>query len=102
MRWVGLATLFLLTLPPPGLGAAELALPAAPPADGGVRVYRGPGSGPLPAPVAPAAGDRRLVGGKTLWTVDEAAGTAVGCRLEGTMMVGQRRIRCARGRMPQP
>lgn len=99
MRRVRMAALLsMLSLLPIGGALADGTPPAR---EGGVAVYRGPGSGPLPAP-PPASAERRTLGGKTLWRVDEGRGTAVACRMEGTMMVGQRRLRCARGRLPEP
>lgn len=98
MRRARMAVLLLmLSLLPAGGVLADGTPPAR---EGGVAVYRGPGSGPLPPP--PASAERHTLGGKTLWRVDEARGTAVACRMEGTMMVGQRRLRCARGRLPEP
>jgi len=86
--------------------ASALLAPAAWAADppttaGGVAVYRGPGSGPLP-PVAAPKPEPRSMAGRNLWVVDEAQRTAVGCRIEGTSTVGKRRLACVRSRVPQP
>jgi hypothetical protein len=84
------------------VGLASTAPAAEPPVlSNGVKVHRGPGSGPLPAPAAPKAEPRTLAG-RNLWVIDEARGTAVGCRIEGTTQVGKRRLKCATRRLPQP
>ena len=98
MRRIGLAALALLMLP-----MTDVLADGAPPAAGReVTVIRGPGSGPLPAPPPAASAEPRTAAGRTLWRIDETRSTVVGCRLEGTMMVGQRRVRCARSRLPEP
>jgi hypothetical protein len=96
MRTAGIGALALLLLVP-GLAEAQAAgASAAGSAD--VTVLRGPGSGPLPR--LETAQPARALAGKRLWLVDEAAGTVVSCRNIGTANVGERRIRCTRGRLP--
>lgn len=67
---------------------------ATPSVEAGVIVYRGPGSGPLPAPPASAA-EPTMLAGERLWVVDPETGRTVACRLESTAMVDGRRIVCA-------
>lgn len=71
---------------------------AAAAAEPEVLVLRGrPGPAPAAAPAAdpsPATEPLALAGGR-LWLVDRGRGRLVGCRLERTTQVGERRIRCA-------
>jgi hypothetical protein len=97
-----------LTSPLPSRADADVRLPA-----GGVAVYRGSeatvpaavpvhrGSAVRPAYLAQAPAEgAATVGGRDLWFVDRAAGELTSCRAINTYNVGQRRIRCTRGRLP--
>jgi hypothetical protein len=95
MRTGGMAALALLLLVP---GLAEAQGFSSEMTAGGVIVHRGPGSGPLPKLEAPEPA--RALAGRRLWLVHEADGTVVSCRNVGTANVGERRIRCTRGRLP--
>ncbi len=73
------------------LGMAATALAAEP----DVSVLRGrPGPPPAAAPSA-APAPVTLLAGERLWLVDRDRGRILGCRLERTTQVGERRIRCA-------
>ncbi|MFO0931064.1 MAG: hypothetical protein U1E14_09230 [Geminicoccaceae bacterium] len=74
---------------------------AAPTQEGGVTVYRGPGSGPAPA-VAKPAPQPALLAGQRLWVVDPETGRMVACRQEFTATVGVRRIVCSGRALPRP
>ncbi len=68
---------------------------AAAAAEPDVLVLRGrPGSPPPAVPMAAPAAPTPLAGDR-LWLVDRDRGRLVGCRLERTTQVGERRIRCA-------
>ena len=97
-----------LTSPLPSRADADVRLPP-----GGVAVYRGGQANVAPAlpvyrgsAVRPAylaqgpASAPTTVGGRNLWLVDRAQGELTNCRAINTVNVGQRRIRCTRGRLP--
>jgi hypothetical protein len=65
-----------------------------------VTVHRG--SAVRPAYLAPraAAAPIESVGGRGIWLVDREGGELTACRVVNTLTVGQRRIRCTRGRLP--
>ena len=97
-----------LTSPLPSRADADVRLPP-----GGVAVYRGGqanvapalpvyrGSAVRPAHLAQApVPAMEMVGGRNLWLVDRADGALTNCRAINTVNVGQRLIRCTRGRLP--
>ena len=97
-----------LTVPLPSRADADIRLPP-----GSVAVYRGGqanvapavpvyrGSAVRPAYLAQApAPATATVGGRNLWFVDRADGELTNCRAINTVNVGQRLIRCTRGRLP--
>lgn len=67
---------------------------AAAAAEPDVLVLRGRPGPPPAAPTAAPAAPLPLAGDR-LWLVDRDRGRLVGCRLERTARVGERRIRCA-------
>ena len=76
--------------------AAENGKAATIVAQGGIVVVRGVGPERPVRPVADvqSATVPELMGGDKIWIVDRESGKLIGCRLERTMNVGQRRVRC--------
>ncbi|MFQ5972770.1 MAG: hypothetical protein ACE5Q3_10580 [Alphaproteobacteria bacterium] len=75
-----------------------------PSVEGGVTVYRGPGSGIADARVGLeelAPSDVEIVGGEVIWFVNRADGRLVGCNLRNTFTVGVRAITCTRRSLPR-
>lgn len=72
---------------------------AAVAAEPDVLVLRGRSGSPPAAPMAAPAAPIPLAGDR-LWLVDRERGRLVGCRLERTTQVGERRIRCAERTLP--
>ena len=108
MRTLIALVLVGLTSPMPSHADADVRLPP-----GSIAVYRGSeanvapavpvyrGSAVRPAYLAQApAPTTDPVGGRNLWFVDRADGGLTNCRAINTFTVGQRLIRCTRGRLP--
>ncbi len=111
MRAVTMLALLTLGASLPARADADVYEPPAVP--GTVAVYRGGtgdppsaltvhrGSAVRPAYLAPSAGSAaEAVGGRNLWLVDRSQGELVSCRALNTTVIGQRRIGCTAGRLP--
>ena len=87
--------------PPAAPGTVAVYRGSAGPAASGVTIHRG--SAVRPAYLArasravPAA---EALGGRNLWLVDRGEGTLASCRTVNTTVIGQRRIGCTSGRLP--
>lgn len=85
--------------PPTVPGAVTVYRGGAADTASGVTVHRGSAVRPAYLAQAPAA-PVDTVGGRSIWFVDRAEDELTSCRAINTFNVGQRRIRCTRGRLP--
>jgi hypothetical protein len=112
MRMLAALALLALGGPLPALADSDIYQP--PSAPGSVAVYRGQSAGTASpvtvhrgsairpaylAGAAPAA-PVETVGGRRIWFVDRSQGQLTSCRVVNTFNVGDRRVRCTRGRLP--
>jgi hypothetical protein len=112
MRTLAALALLALVSPLPVMADGDVYQPPAVP--GTVAVYRG-GSASVASPVtvhrgsairpaylsarAPAAAVE-TVGGRRIWFVDAGLDQLTSCRVINTFNIGDRRIRCTRGTLP--
>jgi hypothetical protein len=109
-----LAVLVLLTLGSPLPALADSDVYQSPKPSGTVAVYRG-GNFSVASPVTVHRGSAirpryltaqappataEVVGGRRIWFVDRAQGELTSCRVINTFNVGDRRVRCTRGALP--
>ena len=113
MRALTVVTLLAMGSPLTALADSDIYQP--PDRPGTVAVYRG-GSASVASPVtvyrggairpgylsarSPSAQGVETVGGRRIWFVDRAQGELTSCRAINTFNVGDRRIRCTRGALP--
>lgn len=72
--------------------------------EAGVRVFRGTPTAPVRGTAVATVGgseSRAVAAGGRLWLVDRAAGSLSVCSLVATTQVGERRIDCHSGQLPQ-